>query len=772
MKTFQRILILFLCLTFLLTACGAPGASEQQAGAAADSTTGGAADPAGTVVATGKYIETDITPPLSGGLSLSNAMDVWPDGTLYCIACNDETAERYTTADCGATWQQRTVLHFADIHPGGSPDTRRFAAAPDGNVYYAYRLKDTSDTGAHLYRAAPDGPCVEISVDVLQEHNRLNEAMWLYALRISGDGRLLLDATAYPAGQEGYDSGARKISVIDPETGRCEREISILGSVVSTYGQSGFYELGYDGQLMFYDYAGGTGQALGVPDTGAGDDLEKRLSTMIAVLDEETLTFASLSHDDLRIVTPGGALTEILCTGGYTFSDPRVKIKKLIAMPDGSFAVWYTSDTKDWLCRYAFDGEAPIVQAAGTLTVWALNDSDTLRGAIAEFRTMYPEVDVVLELGHTADGDSLQDSDLITALNTRLIAGNAPDVLILDGLPARSYIQKGALLDLAGLVDESDYFANILNAWQTDGGVWAYPTYAKLCVLVTDPALELAPATLAGLAGAVVQGPAMRQGYDPLPLEQQPLMATCSGKDLINTLYLTMSAQIFPDGASLNEDALREYYAAVADIAQKHGLGDNDGDYVIVNIEYPVSDLEMRFSDERSCAAPMIIGGFHTLMQPVARRDAVVRPMPGNAYVPTLSAAVPAKAAQPDLAKEFIRDVLLGSVIQSDPGVVTGLPISRSGLAAAQEGYVAGRREREAKQPSEQYGISLPYLEKAFAQDYVSLMEQAQLRAEQSVLLHDIVEENMRAILRGELSVDEAVAETAAGVRLYFAEQG
>lgn len=771
MKTFERILMMLLCLMLLLPACGAPGAAGDGANAAASGADPNGA-PAGAVVATGKYIEEEITPPLSAGQSLTGAMGIWPDGTLYCVACDDETAGLYTTADSGAAWQQRTVLRFGEIHPGGSPDTHRFAAAPDGTVYYAYRMKDGDDTGAHLYRAAPDGACAEIRVDVLQEHNRLNEAMWLYALSVSEDGKLLLEATAFPAGQEGYDSGVRKLSVIDPETGRCEREIATVGSIVSTYGQNGYYELGYDGQLMYYDYAGGAGQALGLLDTGVGDDIEKRTSSVIAVLDEEALAFAALSHDDLRIVTPGGALAEILCAGGYTFSDPRVGIKKLIAAPDGSFVVRYTSDGRDRLCRYVFDGDAPIREAAGTMTVWALNDSNTLRGAIAEFRALHPEVDVVLELGHTAGGDGLQDSDIITALNTRLVAGNAPDVLILDGLPARGYIQKGALLDLAGLVDESDYFANILNAWRTDGGVWAYPTFAKLCVLVTDPALELAPATLTELAGATVQGPAMRQGYAPLPLEQQPLMATGSGKDLINMLYPTMSAQIFPDGAALNEDALREYYAAVAAIAQKHGIGDNDGEYTMITSGYDPSDMGARVFDERSRAAAVIIDGFHSILSAVARRDAVVRPMPGNAYVPMLNAAVPAKAAQPDLAKEFIRDVLLGGAIQSDPGSINGLAVSRSGLAAAQEEYVAGMRARIAKQSGEDYGISEPYMEKALTWDYAALMEQAQLRAEQSVLLHDIVEENMRAILRGELSVDEAVAETAAGVRLYFAEQG
>lgn len=766
MKTFQRIMMMLLCLMLLLAACGAPGAAGDGANAAASGT-----NPAGAVVAAGKYIEEEITPPLSAGQSLTDAMGIWPDGTLYCVACDDETAELYTTTDCGATWQQRTVLRFAQFHPGGRPDTRRFAAAPDGTVYYAYRMKDGDDTGAHLYRAAPDGACEEISVDVLQEHNRLNEAMWLYALCVSEDGRLLLDATAFPAGQEGYDSGMRRLSVIDPETGRCEREISTLGSFVSTCGQNGFYELGYDGQLMYYDYEDGAGRVLGLLDTGVGDDIEKRMSTILAVLDEETLTFAALSHDDLRIVTPGGALTEILCTGGYIFSDPRVNIKKLIAAPDGSFVVRYTSDYKDRLCRYVFDGDAPIREVAGTMTVWALNDSDALRGAIAEFRTLHPEVDVVLELGHAAGGDGLQDSDIIAALNTRLVAGNAPDVLILDGLPARGYIQKGALLDLSGLMDESDYFANILSAWRTDGGTWAYPTFAKLCVLVTDPALELDAASITELAEAAVQGPDAGQGYDALPLARQGLMVTSSGKDLIDTLYPAVSAQIFPDGAALDEDALREFFAAFSAIAQKHGIADEEWEYAVVTVGGAMSDLQNRFCAERSSAAAMLIEGFHSTMSPVAMRDAVVRPMPGNAYVPVLSAAVPAKAAQPDLAKEFIRDMLLGGTAQTDLNTMAGLPVSRSGLAAAQETYAAYLLEREAAQP-EEYGISRLDLEKALAQDYAALMEQAQLRAEQSVLLHDIVEENMRAILRGELSVDEAVAETAAGVRLYFAEQG
>ena len=777
MKAFKRMTTVFLCLVLLLTGCGAPGGQAGNGAVAGASAPNGAdgTGPVGTGIgaasSAGKYIETDITPPLLAGRSVA-ALHIWPDGTLYCLAYDAKTAELYTTADCGETWEQRTALCFDEIHPGGRTDTCRFAAARDGSVYYAYRLKDGGDTGAHLWHAAPDGAVEELCVDVLEEHNRKNEAMWLYALRLGGDGRLLLHAMVFPAGQEGYDTGVHKVFVIDPQTGRCEREIPVSGSFVSAFGQSGYYELGYDGRLTRYDYASGESEALGMLDTGTGDDMEKQAAAKIALLDEETHTFAILSHDDLRIAAPGGALTEILCTGGYTFSDPRLGISRLAAMPDDSFVVCFASERSVKLCRYAFDGSAPAVPAAQTMTVWALDDSDALRSAIAEFGALHPETEVVLELGHTAAGGDMQDNDIIAALNTRLLAGDAPDLLILDGLPARGYIQKGALQDLSGLVDGSDYFANILNAWKTDGGVWAYPTFARLCALVTEPTLQLAPASLAQLAEAVVQGPPAAQGYDALPLEQQALMATNNGRDLIETLYPAVSAQIFPDGAALDEDALRAFYASLAAIAQRHGIADEDWAYTTVGGEVLVSDLHTRFCTERSRAAAIIIEGFHSTISPVARRDAAVQLMPGEAYVPVLNAAVPAKAAQPELAREMIRDVLLGSAIQADPGTLEGLPVSRRSFAEAHREYVAALRVRVANQPSEEYGIPEPYMEKAFAQDLAALMEQASLRAEQSVLLRDAVEENMRAVLRGECSVDEAVVQTAADVRLYFAEQG
>ncbi len=767
-----RILAIMLCLALCLAGCGAPGAPAASGGATAappESGPGGA--DAGGLAATGKYVESNITPPLSAGQTLCTA-ELWPDGTLYAIVSDDAGLTCFTTADQGATWRQGVSVRFEDVHAGRKIQKDLAAALPDGSMYYLCRLEDSGAGEVHLYRVLPDGTSAELPVAQLSEHNELGEALWLYDLRTRADGKLLLRAMVFPAGQEGYDSGVYKLLVIDPETGACEREFSLAGGMDGVFGESAYYELGFDGQLLRYEYAGGTSQPLGMLDNGLGGDPAK--SSAMAVEDEAAGTFAILTNNDLRLAAPGGALTEVLCSGGgYMFSDPRNAPYWLAAAEDGDFYAIYQTDVGRALYRYTYDSTAANVTAKNTLTVWALKGTDTLRSAVAAFAQAHPETDVRLELGHASKEDGVLDSDIITALNTRLIAGDAPDVLILDGLPANGYIQKGALLDLSGLVGEEGYFANILNTWKTDGGTWAYPAFARLPMLIADPALGLAPASLAELAEAVEKGPALEAGAENLPLERQALLATMYFDDLFDTLYPAASGAIFPDGASLDENALHEFYAALDAIARKHGisfeeptagvLDSNDSDYVL-------SFQQIYMLEGTGSAAVALVRGVDTLTTIIACRGGAPVMMPGNFYLPVLSAAVPAKAAQPELAKEFIRTALLSGSVQNELSGM-GLPVSRDGLASMRRQYEERMREMIALE-GEEFAQQAPYYEEAFAVDYAALLEQAKVRGEQSVLLRDTVRGCAESLVRGESTVDEAVEQTAGDVRLYFAEQG
>ena len=60
------------------------------------------------------------------------------------------------------------------------------------------------------------------------------------------------------------------------------------------------------------------------------------------------------------------------------------------------------------------------------------------------------------------------------------MAGNGPDVLILDGIPVDSYVEKGILADLKGLVEEIEgadgLFTNIKEAYLRDGKMYEMPS--------------------------------------------------------------------------------------------------------------------------------------------------------------------------------------------------------------------------------------------------------------------------------------------------------
>lgn len=66
----------------------------------------------------------------------------------------------------------------------------------------------------------------------------------------------------------------------------------------------------------------------------------------------------------------------------------------------------------------------------------------------------------------------------ITKLSTEIVAGKVPDILSLNGLPAKQYAAKGILADLYPYIDadpeldRSDFFENVLKACENNGGLY------------------------------------------------------------------------------------------------------------------------------------------------------------------------------------------------------------------------------------------------------------------------------------------------------------
>lgn len=120
------------------------------------------------------------------------------------------------------------------------------------------------------------------------------------------------------------------------------------------------------------------------------------------------------------------------------------------------------------------------------LRIYSLKES-SIRQAVSLFQEKCPELEVTFEVGYTGkDGVAL--SDAIWTLNTELMAGEGPDVLLLDGLPADSYIQNGILEDVTGIVEprKDQFFYNIISAYNGGENIYKVPMTFNIPIILGD----------------------------------------------------------------------------------------------------------------------------------------------------------------------------------------------------------------------------------------------------------------------------------------------
>ena len=71
---------------------------------------------------------------------------------------------------------------------------------------------------------------------------------------------------------------------------------------------------------------------------------------------------------------------------------------------------------------------------AGKLNIYMLNDNQNVRDAIACYAAVAPDVEIEIEVG-VPDYDTTV-SDALKKLNTRLLSGNGPDIILMDDIQA------------------------------------------------------------------------------------------------------------------------------------------------------------------------------------------------------------------------------------------------------------------------------------------------------------------------------------------------
>lgn len=487
-KGCKKLLAVYLILAMLagaLSGCGKGGAASQtgeQKTAAGDSTgvQGGTGqtedgetqedgdDAEEGPIAMGRYVETAVD--ISEQVGNAHGITLLADGRLLIP---EEKTGMLISADGGQTWEAKSI-----------PGIDSMAAFTKEN--YIFDMAAASDgTVAVLYVKNGDYDKTGTFHPMLHVGKADQTVQTLDSLPITGDD--VVKKIYYSPEGELFAtvSGAGTVYQIDVESGSLAKVVTLERSpdLIKFQGKYLFFLTSGDG-VMIWD----SEEETFVEDSVLADFMaENYLNdyyayetyTVYVLPGEEGVLYIAGKGGLYRHVIGGSAMEQIIDGALSSFSNPSMEIMGVVSYGENEFAVLFTTGK---VALYQYDPDVPTVPE-NLVTVYSLREQTIVRQAIAQFQMENPDIFVRYEVGLSGT-DAKAREDAVKKLNTELMAGKGPDVIILDELPAKSYEEKGILKDLRSHIDgftgDAALLPNIVDAFTHEGSVYMMPVTFKL----------------------------------------------------------------------------------------------------------------------------------------------------------------------------------------------------------------------------------------------------------------------------------------------------
>ncbi|MGN6715238.1 ABC transporter substrate-binding protein [Anaerocolumna jejuensis] len=342
----------------------------------------------------------------------------------------------------------------------------------DGNYYAGFT--DYSTTKSFLVKSEDNGSRSK-KVDLpylLKPAKKVKKATYypsVNGIQVLADGSLVLLDMWQGNNLLVFSPDGKQQDKIPADT---QKNFTVTGSTVIAANESDSGIFLYDTQskstTKTYDYT--------YNDNGAA----------YALLDDQTLLVGDSAG--IQRMIKDGTMWEKTVDGSLTsMSMPTTYIQDLFVggeSPEDYYGVFSDSGSGFKLLHFIFDKNVSAIPS-NQLTVYSLKENKTLRQAISLYQGENPDTQInyVAAMGEE-EGNV---SDYIKALNTELLAGNGADIILLDGLPADSYIEKGVLADISDIIkplaDSGEILSNIAGGYETDGKIYQMPLRFSIPVI-------------------------------------------------------------------------------------------------------------------------------------------------------------------------------------------------------------------------------------------------------------------------------------------------
>lgn len=796
----SKTLALFLSAALLFAGCGKTGGEQESVG-----------DMAGGGDKTmGRYVEEEIGRPEE--MERNGGIVRLADGTLQIFDFNQGP---FVSQDEGKTWTKKYDDWSGMVGEGYFMNA---AAAKDGSLFLVYSTYDavsseegeeasqeevsdaerseqpdtepaeTEDTevqveesdmftiDCHYMFVSPEGETREIMLPFDMDNYELITNCWY-----TPDGRLLASqgGAIYEINQE---DGS--LTVLFETDGDADTAcFSDTQMVAFTNTKAYRFDL-VKGELLEQD------EELDKFISGLTNNGEKGVywtsgnySFLVAMDKDNTLYLAC--QDGLYQCTAGESPKQLLQGTLCSMGDPSNGKYGMLVEDGPVFLVLFSSG----LSRFTYDETMPATPDK-ELKVYSLKKDQTLQQAVSAYQKAHQDVFVKYEVGMSGE-NGLTAEDAIKALNTEIMAGNGPDVIMLDGLPIESYLAKGMLADLSenlkAVEEKEEFFDNITRVYEEDGKIYAIPTRFRIPLLMGNEEFVSNIQDLSSLSAVMEE---MREknpegsilsAYTPeillkmLAIASEPTWSKEDGNLQEETVkeFLTQAKKIYDNEISGISDLEKEEF-----LNSVRGSDDSSGtaEETALDISWSILNFLTKSQAQLAIGASQQVSLDFTnvISVPRVKPEVVYKPLSlqaENVFQAESIVGVSAKAAESEMAREFVEMLLSYNVMsmQQEPypvnaasfdslfdtdmegdGAFGSMGISKDdGSVATLDLYWPNEEEQKGLEQMVR-SLKTPYLPG-------SPIEQAVLEAGVSVL-------------EGNMSVDEGVAQIKQKIQLYLSE--
>lgn len=738
--------------------------------------------------AMGRYLESDIGVP--EGCQEITDLQCQDDGTLKMIARGSDGFKHiYSSSDHGESWEEGAVvaaLFGSDCPEGQTDPFYNISLGRDGSILAGEYVDDGSSSGSmDYYYCTADGQGKKLDLSQVTDG-------FAFQTQIGANGNLFLQIVG---------DGVKEI---DPRDGTLVHEYE-KGAYLEYMGVTSRYLIVFTGgKVHYYDIEDGKpvngGEPLTEQISQDRSNLEQGNSSSTSVLfmdddGNDGLFYADKSG--LYHFTFGGNIVEQVIDGSLcslSSADANMGFRCMTRDKDGNFYVgvadYSGGDSTGKILCYTYSADTPTVPDT-ELTIYALEDNSDIRQAIVMFQKKYPDVCLTLETGMSGN-DGVTRTDALKTLNTEIMAGKGPDILILDGISSDSYVEQGMLEDLSGILKDAGILPNIQDAFtETDGSIYTMPVKFAVPMLAGKKEDTEQIQDLSSMAD-VVESHEAEYAVSESGGYKLPFLYAISPQAFLEQQADGNSAGWIKEDGTLDETQIKEfleqtgrmYQAAQACVEQLKTLyGDAFNDDALPSYErsYGISaEIMSLLSEMETFGADAVFSPFDfasvysAALQDESLSYCLWNGQTADCFIPVDKVAVSAGASEKETAEEFIRFLFSGEgqlVSRND-----GLPVVSSVYEGeeywnlGEEGECLSVSGSTNALTGQEISFEIKVPSASAVQEFRELGKTLTVPIADNVIVTNAVADAGVRYLKGETDLDTAVDAVMQQVNLYLSE--